>query len=107
MLLAQMLQQNKTCMHTHMHTCNVFYPFGDILFYLLVLKITHFLLRENDTKKRHQFGMQNDIGFPCLPNSYSAAPVRSLCRWTFKLTKSNSHCFQVLKIRHIFSTQVI
>lgn len=90
LLLAQVhqLQQNNTRMHTHTHACNVFYPFSNILFSLLVLKITHFLLRENDTEKQHQFGMQNDIGFLCLPNSYSAVLVRSSCRWILENMKS-------------------
>lgn len=90
LLLAQVhqLQQNNTCTHTRTHACNVFYPFSNILLSLLVLKITDFLLRQNDTEKQHQFGMQNGIGFLCLPNSYSAVLVRSSCRGTLENMKS-------------------
>lgn len=57
----QQLQQKKP--HTHACT-HADFLFLSAILYLLVLKMTNFLLRVNNAKKHfHKFGMQKDIGF--------------------------------------------
>lgn len=94
-----------SCWHVQQQTTHIYFILPAI-FYLFILKIITFLLRENDAEKQHEFGRGSGIGFS-FSASRSAAPVRSLRRGRLKDMEPNCHCFLVLQMRHIFSALVI